>query len=49
MRERVVEALDALGPGLGDVVLMNDPYRGGTHLPDVTVVGPVFLPGDTVR
>jgi len=28
----------------GDVVMLNDPYAGGTHLPDVTVVAPVFLP-----
>ena len=26
----------------GDVFLLNDPYHGGTHLPDVTVVTPVF-------
>jgi len=27
----------------GDQVILNDPYRGGTHLPDVTLVRPVFL------
>ncbi|MGQ0636067.1 MAG: hydantoinase/oxoprolinase family protein, partial [Planctomycetaceae bacterium] len=27
----------------GDVFVTNDPYRGGSHLPDVTVVTPVFL------
>ena len=26
----------------GDVYVLNDPYNGGTHLPDVTVVTPVF-------
>ncbi|WP_296949679.1 hydantoinase B/oxoprolinase family protein [uncultured Massilia sp.] len=26
----------------GDVVVLNDPYHGGTHLPDVTVISPVF-------
>ncbi|MEK8142269.1 hydantoinase B/oxoprolinase family protein [Streptomyces sp. M10(2022)] len=26
----------------GDVYAINDPYHGGTHLPDVTVVTPVF-------
>ncbi|HUR73642.1 MAG TPA: hydantoinase B/oxoprolinase family protein [Sporichthya sp.] len=26
----------------GDVYVVNDPYRGGTHLPDITVVTPVF-------
>jgi 5-oxoprolinase (ATP-hydrolysing) len=32
-------------PGLkaGDVYMLNDPYHGGTHLPDVTVITPVFL------
>lgn len=30
----------------GDLVMLNDPYRGGTHLPDVTLVRPVFLPGE---
>src|SRR5205814_7140892 len=28
----------------GDVFVLNDPYHGGTHLPDVTVVTPVFSP-----
>ena len=32
----------------GDVVVLNDPYRGGTHLPDVTMVSPVFAGGDLV-
>lgn len=27
----------------GDVYVTNDPYHGGTHLPDITVVTPVFL------
>ncbi|MGB7339808.1 MAG: hydantoinase B/oxoprolinase family protein [Phototrophicaceae bacterium] len=26
----------------GDVIVLNDPYRGGTHLPDITMVSPVF-------
>jgi N-methylhydantoinase B len=29
----------------GDVVFLNDPFAGGTHLPDVTLVAPVYLPG----
>ena len=28
---------------MGDMVVFNDPYLGGTHLPDVTLVSPVFL------
>lgn len=29
----------------GDVVALNDPYLGGSHLPDITTVSAVFLPG----
>jgi N-methylhydantoinase B len=29
----------------GDIAILNDPYAGGTHLPDITMVLPVFLPG----
>jgi len=32
----------ALDPG--DVVMLNDPFRGGTHLPDITLVMPVYIP-----
>ena len=35
--------LPPLAPG--DVVLSNNPYNGGTHLPDVTAITPVFAPG----
>ena len=31
----------------GDVLVTNDPFAGGSHLPDVTVVTPVFLSGDS--
>src|SRR5215204_1055587 len=27
----------------GDIVVLNDPFRGGTHLPDITLVSPVYL------
>jgi N-methylhydantoinase B len=27
----------------GDVVILNDPYKGGTHLPDITLITPVFI------
>jgi N-methylhydantoinase B/oxoprolinase/acetone carboxylase alpha subunit/N-methylhydantoinase A/oxoprolinase/acetone carboxylase beta subunit len=30
----------------GDVILLNDPYLGGTHLPDITMVSPVFIAAD---
>ncbi len=26
----------------GDTIILNDPYRGGTHLPDLTLISPVF-------
>lgn len=32
----------------GDMVVVNDPFRGGTHLPDVTFVAPVFLESELV-
>jgi N-methylhydantoinase B len=35
--------LDSMDLGVGDVALLNDPFRGGTHLPDITMVSPVFL------
>jgi N-methylhydantoinase B len=43
---RAVDAAMTRGPFAdGDVVLLNDPYAGGTHLPDLTLVSPVFLGG----
>ncbi len=30
----------------GDLILLNDPFLGGTHLPDITMVSPVFIAGD---
>ena len=40
----VQAALSAFELGPGDVALLNDPYAGGTHLPDLTMVMPVFAP-----
>jgi N-methylhydantoinase B/oxoprolinase/acetone carboxylase alpha subunit len=31
----------------GDMVVLNDPFCGGTHLPDITLVAPVFLAGES--
>ncbi|HXF63068.1 MAG TPA: hydantoinase B/oxoprolinase family protein, partial [Caldilineaceae bacterium] len=28
----------------GDVVIVNDPFEGGNHLPDITMIAPVFTP-----
>jgi N-methylhydantoinase B len=33
----------------GDVVMLNDPFRGGTHLPDITLVAPVYVQKDMPR
>ena len=38
-------AIDHVAMEPGDTVVLNDPFRGGTHLPDITLVSPVFLPG----
>ena len=38
----VAAALREVQMGPGDVVALNDPFAGGTHLPDVTLVMPVF-------
>ncbi|MBP7707776.1 MAG: hydantoinase B/oxoprolinase family protein [Candidatus Aminicenantes bacterium] len=39
----VQAALAAVAFEPGDLVILNDPYRGGTHLPDITCISPVFL------
>ena len=41
----VAAAVAALDPGPGDIAMLNDPYAGGTHLPDITLVMPVFVCG----
>jgi len=40
----VATAMEQLRLRRGDIAMLNDPYAGGTHLPDVTLVMPVFLP-----
>ena len=39
--EYALREFDTFQPG--DVIILNDPYHGGTHLPDVTMVSPVFV------
>jgi N-methylhydantoinase B/oxoprolinase/acetone carboxylase alpha subunit len=39
----VAAAIKAVHMEPGDIVILNDPFRGGTHLPDITLVQPVFL------
>jgi 5-oxoprolinase (ATP-hydrolysing) len=49
MSESVQSLMTAKGNTLkpGDVYVQNNPYNGGTHLPDITVITPVFLDTDT--
>src|SRR5215510_5649226 len=46
--KRLVRAFPPEKMTEGDVFLMNDPYDGGTHLPDITVAVPVLADGRTV-
>src|SRR5581483_2332500 len=43
-----VEAVRARSPEPGDVFIVNDPFSGGTHLPDITLVSPIDLSGEIV-
>ena len=40
--EAALGELGTLAPG--DVVILNDPFHGGTHLPDITLIAPVYHP-----
>jgi N-methylhydantoinase B len=44
----VQQAIKSLPLAEGDVMALNDPYRGGTHLPDITLVSPIFYHGERV-
>src|ERR687889_1135915 len=41
-----VAAVMARDPQAGDVFALNDPYSGGTHLPDITLVSPIAPDGE---
>ncbi|QOV39719.1 hydantoinase B/oxoprolinase family protein [Streptomyces ferrugineus] len=51
MGTSVKEVIRRRGPRMrpGDTYAVNDPYHGGTHLPDVTVITPVFDTGRTAN
>ena len=36
--------LAEMSPGPGDIIITNDPYKGGSHLPDITLIEPMFGP-----
>ena len=40
----VAAAMESLTLAPGDIAVLNDPYAGGTHLPDLTMVMPVYAP-----
>jgi len=44
--EAALEELGTLAPG--DIVCLNDPFRGGTHLPDITLIAAVHGPADVL-
>ena len=47
----VAYAIDEVGVEnfrAGDSIILNDPFRGGSHLPDVTLVSPIFFSGEIV-
>ncbi len=48
MGESVAAVVRSRGGNLqdGDAVMLNAPYNGGTHLPDITVIMPVFVDGE---
>jgi len=40
-----VAVVRTLGPGPGELFILNDPYSGGSHLPDITLVGAIEVDG----
>ncbi len=45
--QRIVEVFPVETMAEGDAYIMNDPYDGGTHLPDTTIVQPIIFQGRT--
>ncbi|WP_432508865.1 hydantoinase B/oxoprolinase family protein [Halorubrum ezzemoulense] len=43
-----VAAVTAKDPEPGDAYILNDPFEGGTHLPDVTIVSPIATESDVI-
>jgi N-methylhydantoinase B len=48
MPEAVDAVLERFELGPGDLAVLNDPYLGGTHLPDISMVSPVYTGGRMV-
>ncbi|MBE0429926.1 MAG: hydantoinase B/oxoprolinase family protein [Thermoleophilia bacterium] len=43
-----VTSILSLDPEPGDVFILNDPFRGGTHLPDISVISPIATPAGII-
>ena len=39
----IKDVISKINWSVGDMLVLNDPYKGGTHLPDVTVIAPLFI------
>jgi N-methylhydantoinase B len=48
MGSAVREAIGRVRMEEGDMVVLNSPFMGGTHLPDITLVAPVFYKGELI-
>ncbi len=48
MAYAMADIVDSCQWSPGDMVVVNDPYLGGTHLPDVTLIAPVFVVGQLI-
>ncbi|MFP4001582.1 MAG: hydantoinase B/oxoprolinase family protein [Thermoplasmata archaeon] len=48
MPNALENAVSNCAPGKNDQVILNDPYSGGTHLPDITLIKPVFVEEELV-
>jgi N-methylhydantoinase B len=46
MAYAMVDLVESVIWHAGDMLILNDPYKGGTHLPDITLVAPVFACGE---
>lgn len=44
----MADVVSTINWSAGDMVVLNDPYKGGTHLPDVTVIAPLFIAGKLI-
>ncbi len=45
----VATAIEEISFAPGDVVILNDPFHGGSHLPDITMITPVFVAAEEQR